>query len=80
MSLWRWLTGDDATLPAWNARRAAQAERDTLRAQGIVNEPVYLWSAPAKAREQQAKARRENSWRKAYPERAVIRQFGRGRA
>lgn len=64
----------------WTPQRAAQAEREMLRREGIVVEPHFAWSAPAKAREQQAKARREQSWRKVYPERAVIRQFGRGRA
>ena len=79
MSLLAWLTGENATLPAWTPQRAARAERDTLRREGIVAEPHYLWSKPAKAREQQAKARREQSWRKACPESTVIRQF-RGRA
>ena len=75
-----WLTGHSDTLTDWTPQRSAQAERDTLRREGIVAEPHYLWSKPAKAREQQAKARREQSWRKACPESAVIRQFGRGRA
>lgn len=72
MSLTRWLFGDD-TLPNWTPQRAQQAEREMLRREGIVTEPHYLWSAPAKAREQQAKARRELSWRKAYlrPERVA---------
>ena len=80
MSLWRWLLPDPAQLDAWTPQRAQRAEREMLTREGIVVAPHYLWSAPAKAREQQAKARREQSWRKAYPERAVIRQFGRGRA
>ena len=64
MGLLAWLTGDDATLPHWNAQRAAQAERDTLTAHGFVVEPHFGWSLPAQEREQLAKRRREQSWRK----------------
>ena len=80
MSLWRYLLHGDDVLPAWTPQRAQQAEREVLTREGIVTEPHYLWSAPAKERERQAKIRREQSWRKTYPQRAVIRQFGRGRA
>ncbi len=59
-----WLTGDDATIPHWTPRRAHQAERDTLLASGVVVEPHWLWSLPAQQREQMAKRRREQSWRK----------------
>lgn len=58
MSLTSWLFGDDAQLAHWTPQRAARAERDTLRAEGIVNEPVYLWSRPAQERERLAKQRR----------------------
>lgn len=60
----RWLFGDDATLPGWTPQRAAQAEKDTLRAQGIVVDPVFLWSKPAQERERLAQLRRQTSWRK----------------
>lgn len=59
MGLLAWLTGDDATIPHWTPQRAAQAERETLTAQGIVVHPHYLWSRPAREREQQAAQRRE---------------------
>lgn len=64
MSLLAWLTGDDATLPHWTPQRAAQAERDTLTAAGLVVEHHFAWSLPAQQREQLAKRRREQSWRK----------------
>lgn len=64
MNLTRWLFGDDAQLTHWTPQRAAQAERDTLRAQGVVTEPVYLWSRPAQERERLAQIRRQTSWRK----------------
>lgn len=64
MTFWRWLLNGSDALEGWTPQRAAQAERDTLRAQGIVNEPVYLWSRPAQERERLAQLRRQNSWRK----------------
>lgn len=61
-----WLIADPEKLTDWTPHRAAQAERDTLLAAGHVMEPHWLWSQPAKAREQAAKLNREQSWRKAY--------------
>ena len=54
----RWLFGDAAQLPHWTPQRAAQAERDTLRAQGVVVEPHWTWSRPAQERERLARQRR----------------------
>lgn len=70
-----WLFGTADTLPNWTPQRAQRAEREMLRREGRVTEPHYLWSAPAKAREQQAKARREQSWRKAYQRDTRVAQF-----
>lgn len=70
MSLSRWLFGDNV-VTGWTPQRAQQAEREMLRREGIVIEPHYLWSQPAKAREQQAKVRREHSWRKRTQARQV---------
>lgn len=61
-----WLIADPEKLTDWTPQRAAQAERNTLLAAGHVIEPSYLWSQPAKAREQQARLNREQSWRKAF--------------
>lgn len=59
-----WLFGPSDTITGWTPQRAAQAEREMLTREGIVTEPHYLWSAPAKERERLAQIRRLNSWRK----------------
>jgi hypothetical protein len=64
MGFMSWLFGNTDALPGWTPQRAAQAERDTLLAQGIVVEPVFSWSKPAQERERVARLRREQSWRK----------------
>lgn len=61
MSLLHRLFGDPAKLDHWTPRRAHQAEIATLRAQGVVVEPVYLWSRPAQERERLARQRRMQS-------------------
>lgn len=54
----RWLFGDESQIPHWTPRRAHQAEIATLRAQGVVIEPHFLWSRPAQERERVARQRR----------------------
>lgn len=74
---------DSAKVADWTPRRAHQAEREMLRAEGIVVEPHYGWSLPAQTRERQARINREQSWRKAFqrsPGAAKVAQFGRGRS
>lgn len=75
------LFSPDDRITNWTPQRAHQAERAMLIREGIVVEPHFLWSAPAKAREQHAKLRREQSWRKAY-QRSVgkVTPFGHVRA
>ena len=58
-----WLLHTD-TIADWTPQRAQQAEREMLRREGIVVEPHYAWSKPAREREQQARINREQSWRK----------------
>ena len=60
MSLWRWLAGE-AVIANWTPQRAQQAEREMLRREGIVIDPHFLWSKPAKARERMAQMNRERS-------------------
>lgn len=78
MSLWRYLLHGSDAIDGWTQARAVRAEREMLIREGIVVEPHYLWSAPAKAREQAARINREQSWRKVFDRGALnVARFGR---
>lgn len=48
-------------VPNWTPKRVQIAERETLRREGYVVEPHYLWSRPAQIREQQAAQNRHRA-------------------
>lgn len=57
-----WITKHD-TINDWTPRRAWDAERRMLVAEGRVIEPTYLWSAVAQQHEAAAAVNRERASR-----------------